>query len=77
VLGRRRRLVHHVANAGIPTDLICLRCILATYNQNLRIGESIRSGARDSVFGYSRSYGIFVESVAQSPVNENNRVIRY
>ena len=65
------------ANAGIPTDLICLRCILATYNQNLRIGESIRSGARDSVFGYSRSYGIFVETVAQSPVNENNRVIRY
>jgi hypothetical protein len=65
------------ANAGIPTDLICLRCVLATYNQNLRIGESIRSGARDSVFGYSRSYGIFVEAVAQSPVNENNRVIRY
>ncbi|MET1009034.1 MAG: DNRLRE domain-containing protein [Gaiellaceae bacterium] len=65
------------ANAGIPTDLICLRCILATYNQNLRIGESIRSGARDSVFGYSRSYGIFVESVAQSPVNENNQVIHY
>ena len=65
------------ANAGIPTDLICLRCVLATYNQNLRIGESIRSGARDSVFGYSRSYGIFVETVAQSPVNENNRVIRY
>ena len=65
------------ANAGIPTDLICLRCILATYNQNLRIGESVRSGARDSVFGYSRSYGIFVESGAQSPVNVNNRVIRY
>ena len=65
------------ANAGIPTDLICLRCILATYNQNLRIGESVRSGARDSVFGYSRSYGIFVENGAQSPVNVNNRVIRY
>jgi hypothetical protein len=65
------------ANAGIPTDLICLRCRLATYNQNLRIGESVRSGARDSVFGYSRSYGIFVESVAQSPVNVNNQVIRY
>jgi hypothetical protein len=65
------------ANAGIPTDLICLRCILASYNQNLRIGESVRSGARDSVFGYSRSYGIFVESGAQSPVNVNNRVIRY
>ena len=65
------------ANAGIPTDLICLRCILATYNQNLRVGESVRSGARDSVFGYSRSYGIFVESGAQSPVNVDNRVIRY
>ena len=65
------------ANAGIPTDLICLRCVLATYNQNLRIGESVRSGARDSVFGYSRSYGVFVESGAQSPVNVNNRVIRY
>jgi hypothetical protein len=65
------------ANAGMPTDLICLRCKLATFNQNLRIGESVRSGARDSVFGYSRSYGIFVESVAQSPVNVNNQVIRY
>jgi hypothetical protein len=65
------------ANAGRPTDLICLRCILATYNQNLRIGDSLRSGARDSVFGYSRSYGIFVESVATSPVNVDNRVIRY
>ncbi|HXV96619.1 MAG TPA: hypothetical protein VD695_08725 [Gaiellaceae bacterium] len=65
------------ANGTIPTDLICLRCVLATYNQNLRIGESIRSGARDSVFGYSRSYGIFVETVAQSPLNENNRAVRY
>jgi hypothetical protein len=65
------------ANGNIPTDLICLRCVLATSNQNLRIGESIRSGARDSVFGYSRSYGIFVETVAQSPVDENNRLIRY
>jgi hypothetical protein len=65
------------ANAGIPTDLICLRCKLATYNQNLRIGDSLRSGARDSVFGYSRSYGIFVEDAATSPVNANNSVIRY
>jgi hypothetical protein len=65
------------ANAGIPTNLVCLRCVLATYNQNLRIGESVRSGARDSVFGYSRSYGIFVEDAAQDPVNVDNRVIRY
>jgi hypothetical protein len=65
------------ANAGIPTDLICLRCKLATFNQNLRIGESLRSGARDSVFGFSRSYGIFVENAAREPVNVNNRVIEY
>ena len=65
------------ANGSIPTDLLCLRCVLATYNQNLRIDESIRSGARDSVFGYSRSYGIFIGPQAQSPINENNRVIQY
>jgi hypothetical protein len=65
------------ANAGIPTDLICLRCKLATFNQNLRIGESLRSGARDSVFGFSRSYGIFIENAAREPVNVNNRVIEY
>jgi len=64
-------------NGPIPTDLICLRCRLATYNQNLRIDESVRSGARDSVFGYSRSYGIFIGPDAQSPVNVNNRVIEY
>jgi hypothetical protein len=65
------------ANAGIPTDMICLRCILATYNQNLRIDESVRSGARDSVFGFSRSYGIFIGPDAVDPVNANNRVIEY
>jgi hypothetical protein len=65
------------ANAGIPTDLICLRCKLATFNQNLRIGESLRSGARDSVFGFSRSYGTFIENAAREPVNVNNRVIEY
>ena len=65
------------ANGDIPTDLVCLRCILATYNQNLRIDESVRSGARDSVFGFSRSYGIFIGPAAVDPVNENNQVIEY
>ena len=65
------------ANAGMPTDLICLRCKLATFNQNLRIDESVRSGARDSVFGFSRSYGIFIGPDAVDPVNANNRVIEY
>lgn len=65
------------ANGGIPTNLICDRCRLATYNQNLRIGRSLRSGARNSVFGFHRSYGIFIESGARRPVNRNNRVLRY
>lgn len=65
------------ANGGIPTNLVCDRCRLATYNQNLRIDESVRSGARNSVFGYHRSYGIFIGPEARQPVNRNNRVIRY
>jgi hypothetical protein len=65
------------ANGSIPTDLTCLRCKLATFNQNLRIDESVRSGARDSVFGFSRSYGIFIGPDAVDPVNVDNQVIRY
>lgn len=65
------------ANGNIPTDVVCVRCKLATYNQNMRIHESVRSGARDSVFGYSRSYGIVIGPEAVDPVNVGNRVIRY
>jgi hypothetical protein len=65
------------ANGIIPTNLICNRCRLATYNQNLRIDESVHSGAKNSVFGFSRSYGIFIGPEARRPVNRNNRVIRY
>ena len=65
------------ANGDIPRNLICNRCRLATYNQNLRIGRSVRSGARNSVFGFHRSYGIFIERAARRPVNVNNRVRHY
>jgi hypothetical protein len=65
------------ANGGIPTNLICNRCRLATYNQNLRIDESVHSGAKNSIFGFSRSYGIFIGPDARRPVNRNNRVIEY
>ena len=57
------------ANGGIPRNLICSRCRLATYNQNLRIDRSIHSGAKRSVFGFSRSYGIFIGPEARRPVN--------
>ena len=65
------------ANGRIPRNLICSRCRLATYNQNLRIDRSIHSGAKNSVFGFSRSYGIFIGPQARRPVNRHNRVIRY
>jgi hypothetical protein len=65
------------ANGGIPRNLICSRCRLATYNQNLRIDRSIHSGAKRSVFGFSRSYGIFIGPEARRPVNKRNRVIEY
>lgn len=65
------------ANGDIPTDLLCSRCSIATYNQNMRIDNAIRSGARDSTFGYSRSYGIFIGPQAVDPINHGNRVIRY
>jgi hypothetical protein len=65
------------ANGRIPTNLICQRCRLATYNQNLRIDQSVHSGATNSVFGYHRSYGIFIGKQARRPVNVKNRVIHY
>jgi hypothetical protein len=65
------------ANGRIPTNLICNRCRLATYNQNLRIDESVHSGAKNSLFGFSRSYGIFIGPDAVRPVNRRNRVVRY
>ena len=43
-LGCRRWYVTH-GNGGIPRNLICSRCRLATYNQNLRIDRSIPSQA--------------------------------
>jgi hypothetical protein len=62
---------------GVPTNLVCDRCRLAAYNQNLRIDESLRSGARYSIFGFHRSYGIFIGPEARQLVNRNNRVIPY
>lgn len=64
-------------NGRIPRNVVCSRCRLATYNQVMRIHDSIHSGAKNSLFGFSRSYGIFIGPEARRPVNRNNRVIRY
>jgi hypothetical protein len=65
------------ANGRVPYRVICKRCRLATYNQNLRVDRSVRSGARRSVFGFHRSYGIFIGPEARKPINHRNRVVRY
>lgn len=64
-------------NGGIPRNVVCNRCRIATFNQAMRLHDSIRSGARRSIFGFSRSYGIFIGPEAQRPVNKRNRVIEY
>jgi hypothetical protein len=65
------------ANGGIPTNLICNHCRLSTCNQNLRIDESVHSGAKNSYFRYHRSYGKFIGDEARRPVDKNNRVRRH
>ena len=64
-------------NGGIPRNVVCNRCRIATFNQAMRLHDSIRSGARRSIFGFSRSYGIFIGPEARRPVNKRNRVIEY
>jgi hypothetical protein len=65
------------ANGTIPTDLVCLPCVLAAFNQTCESTSRSAPGPRDSVFAFSRSYGIFIGPAAVDPVNVNNRVIRY
>ena len=65
------------ANGRIPRNVVCSRCRIATFNQGMRLHNSIHSGARRSIFGFSRSYGIFIGPEARRPVNERNRVRRY
>jgi hypothetical protein len=64
-------------NGVVPNRVVCVRCQIATYNQVMRIHDSIRSGARRSLFGFHRSYGIFIGPEAIRPVNYRNRVIRF
>ncbi len=68
---------HAAGNGQVPTDMVCLHCRIATFNQNMRVDTAVRSGARASVFGFSRSYGIFIGDDAVDPVNVGNRVVRY
>ena len=53
-----------------PEDVVCVRCSVVSGNRGLYIGDSIRSGARDSVFVSERE--AFVEPRAVDPVTDGN-----
>lgn len=53
-----------------PEDVVCVRCALVSPNRSLYIGDSVRSGARDSLFVSERE--VFVEPGARDPVTTGN-----
>ena len=53
-----------------PEDVVCVGCEVASANRGLYIGDSIRSGSRDSVF--VAPLDIFVEPGAEDPVTSGN-----
>jgi hypothetical protein len=61
---------------GWPTDIVCVRCRMAAYNQGLRVDASTRSGARDSTFSGRLPIQVNTLGDAIDPVNINNLGIR-
>ncbi|HEU4450255.1 MAG TPA: SRPBCC domain-containing protein [Gaiellaceae bacterium] len=53
-----------------PEDVVCVRCEIVAGNRGLYIGDSVRSGARDSAFVSERE--VFVEERAEEPVTAGN-----
>jgi hypothetical protein len=72
---------------GRPTDVVCDGCVLmrgADRNRALRIGDSLRSGARNSVIvwcGTGPECGggeaIWFSGAETDPVNQNNTIVLY
>jgi hypothetical protein len=53
-----------------PEDVVCVRCAIISGNRSLYIGDSVRSGSRDSTFVSDRE--VFVEPGAEDPVTTGN-----
>lgn len=53
-----------------PEDIVCVRCTIVSGNRGLYIGDSVRSGSRDSTF--VADLDVFVEPGAQDPVTTGN-----
>ena len=60
---------------GYPTDVVCIRCVFVNANQGLRVDNSLRSGARDSVFIANLPLRVNMEGNAVNPVDVNNQGI--
>lgn len=53
-----------------PEDVVCVRCAIIAENRGLFIGDSVRSGSRDSTFVSDRE--AFVHPDAEDPVTTGN-----
>jgi hypothetical protein len=61
---------------AMPTAIVCERCLLGVgKSSGLRIGRSVRSGARDTLICNNLHFAA-VFSGSTQPVNERNKVLR-
>lgn len=64
------------ASGGMPTDIVCDRCLLgAGAGSTIAIGESIRSGVRNSIVCRGRFRPINLTANAVDPVLTGNTVV--
>jgi hypothetical protein len=64
------------ANGGDPTDIVCDGCFLGSgAATTLRVNQSLRSGARNTLICPGRYFDTYYGSPAQDPVNQNNTVL--
>jgi len=53
-----------------PEDVVCVRCTIVAANRSLYIGDSVRSGSRDSTL--VSALDLFVDARAEDPVTTGN-----
>lgn len=67
--------VREGGNGGeLPTDIVCENCSVRGGSYSLRLNESVRSGARDSMLCTGRFGAVKILEGAVDPVYERNRV---
>lgn len=65
------------ANGGLPTEIVCERCFLGSgAASTFGIGESLRSGVRNSLICPGRFHDVNITGSAVAPVNVGNTVLR-